>query len=172
MGRRSSIQQSQRDTRSSTQQSQRDTTGTSIKWSGHLSKMLAYKMKDEYKEKFLTGNKIQVSKQWAVELGIRLKDEKGEKTKAHVHQLLKKYKDAKELQLKTGWGDTTKITIVKGKEVETPWTERQQILDICPLYDIFDSFLGNAYKDPVNMKDVGVSETGLHGPLRIQGRLY
>ena len=54
--------------------------------------MLAYKMKDEYKEKFLTGNKIQVARQWAVELGIGPKDEKGEKTKAHVHQLLKSIK--------------------------------------------------------------------------------
>lgn len=149
-----------------------NSTGTSIKWSGHLSRMLALKVKAQYKSKYLLGNKIQVAKQWAVDLGISHNDEKGDRTKAQVHQLLKKYKDAKDLQMKTGSGDTTRTTIVNGKEVETIWTLKQQILEICPLYEILDSFLGDAYKDPVNTKDVGASELGFHGPLKINGKFY
>ena len=159
MGRRSSASQSQ-------------ANSISIKWTGHPSQMLAYKMKEEYKAKFLTGNKIQVVRQWAIDIGIGPMDEKGERTKAQVHQLLKKYKNAKEMQMKTGFGDTTKITIMKGKEVETIWTVKQQILDICPLYDILDSFLGDAYRDSISVKSVRASESELHQPLKINGKSY
>ena len=56
----------------------------SIKWTGQLAKLLAYKIRDEYRTKWLCGTRISVAKQWAKEPGLEQLDPKGFKTKAQV----------------------------------------------------------------------------------------
>ncbi|RPB23843.1 hypothetical protein L211DRAFT_225518 [Terfezia boudieri ATCC MYA-4762] len=72
----------------------------SIKWDGDRGKLLAYKLKDEYKTKYLCGTRIAVAKQWAIDLGIGHLDPKGIKTKAAAGVMLKQYMEARDHFLK------------------------------------------------------------------------
>lgn len=136
--------------------------GCSIRWTGQLSKLLAYKMQDEYKSKWLSGTKIAAAKQWAIDLGLEKSDPKGLKTKATVLILIKKYKEALDLSNRTGFGDTTHV--VEG--VEVPLTALAQLKAICPHWEILDSFMRSEFE--CNTQTTDLTESGLPGDLKLQ----
>ncbi|KAF8428774.1 hypothetical protein EV426DRAFT_711468 [Tirmania nivea] len=67
----------------------------SIKWNTHLGKLLAYKLRDEYASKYVCGTRINVAKQWAIDLRIGHLDPRGIKTKGAIGIMLKKYREAR-----------------------------------------------------------------------------
>ena len=146
--------------------SKRKVTGNdtgSIKWTGQLSKLLAYKMRDKYKTKWLCGTRIAVAKQWAIDLGLGDLDPKGFKTKAAVGILIKKYREALDLSNRTGFGDTTHT--VNG--IEVPLTALAQLKAICPHWEIFDSFMRSEFESNINQQAIGLTESGPQGSLEL-----
>ncbi|KAI5793008.1 hypothetical protein DFH27DRAFT_527165 [Peziza echinospora] len=141
----------------------------SLNWKGNLGQLVAYKMQAEYKTKYLTGNsKIRVAKQWAEELGIISEDPQGHRTKAYIANLCKKFRDAKLLSRKTGFGDITRVIIgIDGKETVEVVTALKQLNEICPHYEILESALGDMYEHSVQPQKIGLTENGLTGGLEL-----
>ncbi|KAF8430264.1 hypothetical protein EV426DRAFT_713263 [Tirmania nivea] len=108
----------------------------SIKWNTHLGKLLAYKLRDEYASKYVCGTRINVAKQWAIDIRIGHLDPRGIKTKGAIGIMLKKYREARCLYDQTGSGDIMETKVVNGKEVSVVKTLTEQCKDICPHWEI------------------------------------
>ncbi|KAF8415739.1 hypothetical protein EV426DRAFT_629121 [Tirmania nivea] len=131
--------------------------------------LLAYKLRDEYRTKWLCGTRIKVAKQWAIDLGVSHLDPRGFKTKAAVAVMLKKYTQAKDIFLKIGSGDIMEPGIVDGKPTEVPVSLTAQCKRICKHWDILWGALGNI-KDDIAASGVGLNEAGMKGRLVIGGK--
>ncbi|KAF8416118.1 hypothetical protein EV426DRAFT_702417 [Tirmania nivea] len=80
----------------------------SIKWDRDHGKLLAYKLKDKYKTKYLCGTRIA--------------------TKAVAGVMLKKYKEVRDHFLKTGAGDIIETAEVDGVPIQVKVTRPPGIL--------------------------------------------
>ncbi|KAF8430041.1 hypothetical protein EV426DRAFT_708157 [Tirmania nivea] len=100
---------------------------------------LALKMKEEFLTKWRKLSKIDVARSWAIEL--KIPDPTGLKTKIHVNQMLEKYKRAKVLSNQTGFGDIETSKKEGGKMVMKVVSALQQLLAICPTFEVLNSFL-------------------------------
>ena len=111
-----------------------------IVWAGALDTLLAYKMKDEYKDHWKPGRKVSCAKRWAKALAIEDKD--GLKTKAHVEILVARWKVASIAMMGTGWGDKTKRVKKNGEWVVTIITAEEQLHDYCLIFTFWIAFWG------------------------------
>ncbi|KAF8418303.1 hypothetical protein EV426DRAFT_679769 [Tirmania nivea] len=162
--------QTQTQTQVSAVEEEKEKGNGSIKWDGNRGMLLAYKLRDEYRTKWLCGTRINVAKQWAIDLGISHLDPRGLKTKAAVAVMLKKYTQAKEVFLKTGSGDIMESGIVDGKPTEVPVSLTTQCKRICKHWDILWGALGNV-KDDIAASGVGLNEAEMKRRLVIGGKL-
>lgn len=84
-------------------------------------------------------------------------------------QMLKKYSQAKRLELSTGFGDTEDIIKVKGKVTAVVKTATEQLIDICQVFKILDARLGERHANSISAT-MGIAGNGLRGAgLLLQG---
>lgn len=79
------------------------TLKNNIKWDTLMDEGLANRLAKKWRE-WSSGNKMGLCREWATELKIIQDDETGVKTKAHVHQMISRYNQAKDLEKTTGAG--------------------------------------------------------------------
>lgn len=88
-----------------------------IQWAGSLDTLLAYQMKAEW-DRWRPGSKVICGRRWAKAIGIEVLDKDGTKTKAHVEQLIGRWKSAVKM-MGTGFGDQSKRMKKNGEWVST-----------------------------------------------------
>ena len=78
-----------------------------ICWAGSLDTLLSFQMRDEHNERWKPGAKLACGKRWAKAISINHLDRDGSKTKAHVEQLVSRWRSASKM-MSSGWGTITK----------------------------------------------------------------
>ncbi|KAF8428071.1 hypothetical protein BGX38DRAFT_1278535 [Terfezia claveryi] len=96
------------------------------------------------------------------ELKLKEVDPDAKKMKAHVLQMIKKYTMAKKLELSTGFGDLKDMTKVKGKIVLFTKIAIDQLLEICRVFKILDTKLGERHANSISAI-MGIIRKGLRG---------
>lgn len=137
-----------------------------ISWSGSLDTALAYLMKDNWTAFKTCRSKIEYCRRWGTKLGITNLDPGGDKTKAHVQHICSLYTKARDLMNSTGAGTIIKEYRIGNKPIREEVTLQQQVLKLCPVYDILDSFMGTR-ANVVMGAGVGLGMTGLKGQLSL-----
>lgn len=84
-------------------------------------------------------------------------------------QILKRYKAAKVLLNSTGLGDLEREKIVQGKKVKVLYTCHEQLLEISPLWDIFNSFLEDDETDFNTQSSINTGEVVGASPMEQEG---
>ena len=78
-----------------------------ITWAGNLDTLSAFQTKEGYQEGWKPGRKVTCRMKWAKALGMDHLDRDGTKTKAHVEQLVNRWKATSKM-MTTGWSDKTR----------------------------------------------------------------
>ncbi|KAF8430471.1 hypothetical protein BGX38DRAFT_397717 [Terfezia claveryi] len=145
-------------TQKATQAATQESSGH-IKWDKSLDERLAVRLIQSWKQ-WEMGNKTQISKGWAQDLGIAL-DPRGLRTKNHILTMLKHYNEAKELGDKTGAGEIEEEQVDEdGKVVIVKVSVLAQQKRKCRTFEILDPMLGqrhgNAKENPVGLDEGGI----------------
>ncbi|KAF8451892.1 hypothetical protein BDZ91DRAFT_802545 [Kalaharituber pfeilii] len=140
-----------------------------IQWSGNLDVALAHIMKENWASYQGSKNKMEVCRKWAAILHISQQDTGGEKTKAHISHLVSSYTKARELLQMTGSGSKVKEVKVNGKKMKVTVSVEDQVRQICPVYEILDTFLGTR-ATVVMSSTIGLGTNGLMGTLTLGGK--
>ncbi|RPB18395.1 hypothetical protein L211DRAFT_854171 [Terfezia boudieri ATCC MYA-4762] len=139
----------------------------SIKWNTHLGRLLAYKLRNEYTSKYVCDTRINVAKQWAIDLRIGHQDPRGIKTKGAIGIMLKKYRKARCLYDRTGSGDIVEKKVINGQEVSVVKTLIEQCKDICPHWEILFGHL-QSIDEEASASTAGLNRHGIKGLLVIR----
>lgn len=86
-----------------------------IQWAGSLDTQLVYRMKEEWGQ-WRPGEKVSCGKRWAKAIGVDMLDKSGTKTKAHVEQLVNRWKSAT-VMMGAGCGNKTRMVKMNGQWV-------------------------------------------------------